>query len=322
MQRVRRVFVFVGCSVFGLLGFAILASSARATTFTVTVGADGSVSYSPANLQIHAADTVHWVWSSAFPEHSTTSGTPGNPDGSWDSGVHGAPGSFDHKFNTSGTFQYFCTVHQAAMTGSITVLPAEDTPPVADFSFSPTAPTVGQVVTFSASASDPDGDSIASYRWRFDDGTADQTTAGPTVSHVYSTPGVHHPTLVATDSRGTAGAAAAHMITVLPARTPLRISGLRIRPDRLCLHRGRRCRHPGARIRFTLSEAANVGLRITHRNGRKAGKLIRVMSKTGTNNMRFDPLHLRPGAYVLSVTATTSGGERASVHGRFQIKPG
>ncbi|HWR27556.1 MAG TPA: PKD domain-containing protein, partial [Candidatus Thermoplasmatota archaeon] len=69
-------------------------------------------------------------------------------------------------------------------------------PPVADFSYSPEKPVVGQMVTFDASHShDPDGD-IVSYVWDFGDETAG---TGMTADHVYSGPGSYDVSLTVMD---------------------------------------------------------------------------------------------------------------------------
>jgi len=71
---------------------------------------------------IHVGDTVRWNWVGGF--HSTTSGTCSgsncHPDGQWDSGA-GSGMTFNFRFTQAGTFDYFCTVHGAAMTGVIRV---------------------------------------------------------------------------------------------------------------------------------------------------------------------------------------------------------
>ena len=74
-------------------------------------------------------------------------------------------------------------------------------PPVARFTFSPSAPAPGQWIQFDATASyDPDG-TIASYQWDFDgDGVIDAT--GRVVFHSYPTPGTYNVRLVVTDDRG------------------------------------------------------------------------------------------------------------------------
>jgi plastocyanin len=69
---------------------------------------------------------VRWTWASAG--HSVTSGTvsgiTATPDGKFDSGVLISGATFTHKFDTAGTFEYYCSVHFAAgMTGKIMVTP-------------------------------------------------------------------------------------------------------------------------------------------------------------------------------------------------------
>src|SRR6185312_12992917 len=95
------------------------------TTFTVHVGpTSNTMSFSPATTNISVGDTVHWIWDSNF--HSTTSGTVVNgsthADGNWDSGINNAGFTFDHTFNTAGSFPYFCSIHgPGGMTGTIVV---------------------------------------------------------------------------------------------------------------------------------------------------------------------------------------------------------
>ena len=52
--------------------------SAQAETFQVQVGA-GGLKFTPQNVAIHVGDTVQWTWATS--DHSSTSGTPGHPDG-------------------------------------------------------------------------------------------------------------------------------------------------------------------------------------------------------------------------------------------------
>jgi uncharacterized repeat protein (TIGR01451 family) len=81
---------------------------------------------------------------------------------------------------------------------------APNTPPTASLSASPTSGSAPLTVLFNASASsDPDpGDSVASYTFRFGDGSTPVTQSGATISHTYSAPGSYHATLTVTDSRG------------------------------------------------------------------------------------------------------------------------
>ena len=75
------------------------------------------------------------LWNWVGNTHSTTSGvcTGGggydggydscNSDGNWDSGTKTAPASFSQRFDTAGTFRYYCNVHTSSMTGTVVVNP-------------------------------------------------------------------------------------------------------------------------------------------------------------------------------------------------------
>ena len=91
-----------------------------AATVTVTVGNGGPV-FTPSSVTIQPGDTVRWTWSAN--NHSSTSGTPGVPNGLWDSGILSQGATFTHTFNTVGSFPYYCTPHGqcCGMTGMVTV---------------------------------------------------------------------------------------------------------------------------------------------------------------------------------------------------------
>ena len=77
-----------------------------------------------------------------------------------------------------------------------------NTPPTASFTFSPSYPFVGHLVTFNGSdSSDPDG-FITSYEWNFGDGN---TSTGMVVTHSYSSAGTYAVTLEVTDNGGRTG---------------------------------------------------------------------------------------------------------------------
>ena len=70
--------------------------------------------FDPATQPIDVGTTVRWVNAGSEP-HNTTSATD-----VWQS-ADLAPGqSFQREFNTAGTFQYSCTLHEG-MNGTITV---------------------------------------------------------------------------------------------------------------------------------------------------------------------------------------------------------
>jgi len=103
--------------------------TSSAATVTVTIVRDYySFSFDPESVTIHPGDTVRWNWDSMG--HSTTSGSPGMPNGLWDSGIRNQGAMFTYTFNTPGSFPYFCTVHGACcgMTGMVTVMGSTPTP--------------------------------------------------------------------------------------------------------------------------------------------------------------------------------------------------
>jgi plastocyanin len=101
----------------------------------VQVGPNGSTSFVPSTISINVNDTVMWDWPAGSLPHTVTSGTPGNADGKFCSngGTQSAaacnstsyavagPHSYSHQFTAAGTYPYYCTIHGAAMTGTVTV---------------------------------------------------------------------------------------------------------------------------------------------------------------------------------------------------------
>jgi nitrite reductase (NO-forming) len=76
--------------------------------------ANADTAYSPRALTVAVGTTVTWVNDdSVF--HTITSGssngTTGTPDGDFDSGEVQNGETFEHTFDTPGTFDYFCTPH-------------------------------------------------------------------------------------------------------------------------------------------------------------------------------------------------------------------
>ena len=98
-----------------------------ARTAIVNVGQGGGLNFvdqssGSSTTTIRVSDTVRWNWVSGF--HSTTSGTCSGSncqrDGQWDSG-EGSGKTFSFRFTQPGTYNYFCTVHGAAMKGVVQV---------------------------------------------------------------------------------------------------------------------------------------------------------------------------------------------------------
>lgn len=77
------------------------------------------MAFSPVSKTISAGTTVKWI-NKDNSTHTVTSGIPGTPSGTFNSGNFGQNGEFSFKFDQVGTFKYFCNIHQS-MTGTIIV---------------------------------------------------------------------------------------------------------------------------------------------------------------------------------------------------------
>jgi plastocyanin len=118
-------FVLIVATAVSLIGYP---KPATATTFNVTVGPGGMLVFDPESVTINPGDQVKWTWDSGG--HSTTSGSPGMPNGIWDSGIHNGGATFTRTFNSAGTFPYYCIPHGGCcgMVGTVTVVNASPTP--------------------------------------------------------------------------------------------------------------------------------------------------------------------------------------------------
>jgi plastocyanin len=112
------------------VGFLFLSSCSKDNSYstnsssnTGTQGANeifiSGFAFSPSSKTISAGTTIKWINKDNV-IHTVTSGVPGTPSGTFNSGSFGQNGEFSYKFDQVGTFKYFCNIHQS-MTGTITV---------------------------------------------------------------------------------------------------------------------------------------------------------------------------------------------------------
>jgi PKD repeat protein len=123
-----------------------------------------------------------------------------------------------HAYDFAGAYNVTLTVTddrgQSTISQPQTVTVGIGSAPTAGFTFSPSTPKVGTLVTVNASASTPStGRKIVDYDWDFGDGSGH--TKGLTSSHTYSTPGNYTIVLRVTDDAGKTAAATAQ-VTVAP----------------------------------------------------------------------------------------------------------
>lgn len=108
---------------------------------------------------------------------------------------------------------YWLLIDHIAVDGNFSL--ASPSPPVAQFTYSPIEPSVGDLVTFDASASSDSDGSILSYVWNFGDGIAG---TGKITVHAYDTAGIYAVELNVTDNQGY-WSTAAESITVYGQHT-------------------------------------------------------------------------------------------------------
>jgi parallel beta-helix repeat protein len=110
-----------------------------------------------------------------------------------------------HQFATKAFFNVTLTVgDNNSQTDSITRrVWVRNLQPYADFTYTPTEPSVGSVSFNASTSEDPDG-SIVEYRWDFDDGTVDDTIS-PTTIHGFEHAGTYDVTLAVVDNDGGKG---------------------------------------------------------------------------------------------------------------------
>jgi plastocyanin len=113
-----------------LLALGAMAAPAAAADVTIK-----NFAFTPSTVTIAQGEAVTWTWAGPDTNHSVTS-DPNQAD-SWDTDPNAPPTSlthppgstFEHVFNTSGTFTYFCKVHPS-MTGKVIVNgPGGEPPP-------------------------------------------------------------------------------------------------------------------------------------------------------------------------------------------------
>jgi len=108
-----------------------------------------------------------------------------------------------HTYTSVGTFTVVLAVtdsgspQQSAISQQSVTVTNQPAPLTTSFAYSPSSPTVGQNVTFTASASG--GTAPYSFRWNFGDGSSGEAS---TVFHTYTNPGSYNASIMVIDAEG------------------------------------------------------------------------------------------------------------------------
>jgi plastocyanin len=142
-----------------LLGFVLLMSAlggAHAANVNVTVGPNGTLTFSPSTVTINAGDTVTFKNAGGFHNVSSNTGLfrcAAGCDGAGGNGnVSSALWTAVVTFNNAGTFGYFCEQHGSpgvGMAGSVVVNGVAANP---DFAIAPDSNTLGLIQGSEANA--------------------------------------------------------------------------------------------------------------------------------------------------------------------------
>src|SRR5215204_5558431 len=155
MPRIRLLAIVIAA----LAVCALPAAASADADVTVTGFA---VTFTPSQSEITKGQSVHWNFAGAGLDHNIVilpkdatfpAQNPGPAGAAFDYASDGSKGAtFDKQFSETGTFNYFCSLHYAAMKGTITVRDQSAPPPP------PTAPLPPEPI---AVASNPAGANTA-----------------------------------------------------------------------------------------------------------------------------------------------------------------
>ncbi|CAF1152642.1 unnamed protein product, partial [Didymodactylos carnosus] len=98
---------------------------AAATIQVVKVGFNGQLVFTPSIVNVTVGDTVQWIDNDATKPHTVTQGVDSScvaQSNGFDSGRLQNPSTYNHTFNKTGIYYYFCTFHcSAGMSGRVNV---------------------------------------------------------------------------------------------------------------------------------------------------------------------------------------------------------
>lgn len=321
----------------GAATVALLAQLALAPLPTGAHGPTASVNfhyaeYVPASVRITPGGTVTFTpdAGSSFDAQDPVNGHPLHFDDPTIGDQSSGTDPITRTFTNPGVYTFECLHHgPAGMRGTVVV--TLNHPPVASF-VAPASAQQGTPVTLDASSSlDEDPGQTLMYAWDFDnDGTIDQTTTAPTVTHTFTTPGSPTVRLRVTDNNSDAvGPESSEMtqpITITPApggghsgdrgkstaTVAIRLPARRPRLGQLA--------HRGLPIRAT-SSSAGLAEAALKRGARTLGRGSTGFVAAGTRSLtiRLTPAgrralaHVRRATLAVTVVLTDESGAQARV---------
>lgn len=105
-------------TLFFILTATLSANTLHATVHIVQVGSPTN-QFTPTSMTVNLGDTVRFEYVSGF--HTTTSTSVPAGAQSWDVPMQAVGTTFDYIPSVEGNYNYWCTIHQPAMSGTFTV---------------------------------------------------------------------------------------------------------------------------------------------------------------------------------------------------------
>jgi PKD repeat protein len=184
-----------------------------AISVTSSPGPVANFTFSPTNPAVGAPVVFNAASSTAPPGRRIVGYNWDLGDGTFTEGV-----AVQHSYQTTGTFAVTLIVTDdtgRTNVKSSTITVDNSGGPVANFTMSPTDPSVGTSIVFNAATSTvTPGRQIVSYEWDFGDGSVG---SGATISHTYGPPaGTYTIVLTVTDDTGRKGVKSATLTVTAP----------------------------------------------------------------------------------------------------------
>ena len=118
MAVVVGVLAIVGCGYDNSTGYDNTDNMGGGTPGALEVWAQG-MQFGPSSRTVAVGSRVTWTNKGAA-AHTVTSGSAGQPNGTFDSGNLGQNGTYSYTFTQAGSYPYYCRIH-SGMSGTIIV---------------------------------------------------------------------------------------------------------------------------------------------------------------------------------------------------------
>lgn len=295
----------------------------------------------PAQLAFDTNCSVPNRWKNRFNSFDCTYDASAQPDGKYNVCVQSADAAVPD--NPNGPDQFVATSDKANISAvSCGYVTLDRGAPSTSVSASASTAIVGQLITFSAQATDGVSGVSGTYDWDFGDNSAHG--AGASVTHTFTQPGTYAVKVTTKDGAGNPGAGAATVV-VNPAAsgsggtgggtvTPGGTSGTQISQQtggggsqtrtigtvRITAPRTLRTTTRSLPVSLRASSAGRLGVRLT-RNGRTIVQGNAVVTAAGTSTLRLRlPKRLPAGRYALRLSWKPAGGRTRTATLRVTVK--